>query len=82
MDEVSGDENFAIQITFQKTGGIEGNYLSNTVDYVLWYFKKKGIGKFRILLLDRKSGHTSLDRYDACSGIKYACTSFFKMESK
>ncbi len=64
MDEVFGDSNFVVLVTFQKTGGIEGNYVSNTVDYVLWYAKERGIGKFRRLLTDRKTGHTSLDRYD------------------
>ena len=39
MDEVFGEDNFIRIISFQKTGGIEGNFLSNTVDYVLWYGK-------------------------------------------
>lgn len=64
MDEVFGDENFVVQIGFQKTGGIEGNYLSNTVDYVLWFAKSKTKGKSRRLMTERKAGHTSLDRYD------------------
>ncbi len=37
MDEVFGEDNFIVLISFQKTGGIEGNYVSNTVDFVLWY---------------------------------------------
>jgi len=64
MDEVFGDGNFVVQIGFQKTGGIEGNYLSNTVDYVLWFAKSKSKGKYRRLMTERKAGHTSLDRYD------------------
>jgi len=64
MDEVFGDGNFVVQIGFQKTGGIEGNYLSNTVDYVLWFAKTKSKGKYRRLMTERKAGHTSLDRYD------------------
>jgi adenine-specific DNA-methyltransferase len=64
MDEVFGEDNFIILISFQKTGGIEGNYLSNTVDYVLWFTKNREKGKFRKLMIERKAGHTSLDRYD------------------
>ncbi|MCA9498576.1 MAG: site-specific DNA-methyltransferase [Nitrospira sp.] len=64
MEEVFGDDNFIVLITFQKTGGIEGNYLANTVDYVLWFAKSRANGKFRRLMTERKAGHTSLDRYD------------------
>jgi adenine-specific DNA-methyltransferase len=64
MDEVFGEDNFVILINFQKTGGIEGNYLSNTVDYILWFAKSRANGKFRRLMAERKAGHTSLDRYD------------------
>ncbi|MGK2915395.1 MAG: site-specific DNA-methyltransferase, partial [Porticoccaceae bacterium] len=64
MDEVFGDSNFVVLITFQKTGGIESNYLSNTVDYVLWYAKNRELGKFRRLMNQRKAGEASLDRYD------------------
>ncbi|MBS4023398.1 MAG: site-specific DNA-methyltransferase [Dethiobacter sp.] len=64
MDEVFGSHQFIVLITFQKTGGIEGNFLQNTVDYVLWYAKDKSKAKYRRLLLPRRLGHTSLDRYD------------------
>ncbi|MBV5285230.1 MAG: site-specific DNA-methyltransferase [Methyloversatilis discipulorum] len=64
MDEVFGEDNFVVLISFQKTGGIEGSYVSNTVDFVLWFAKCRANGKFRRLLTERKAGHTSLDRYD------------------
>ena len=64
MDEIFRPENFVVLITFQKTGGIEGQLLQNTVDYVIWYAKDRTITKYRKLLQPRKSGHTSLDRYD------------------
>ncbi|KWV49708.1 DNA methylase [Rhizobium altiplani] len=64
MDEVFGEENFVILIAFQKTGGIEGKFLSNTVDYIIWYAKNINLTKYRRLLAKRKEGHTSLDRYD------------------
>jgi adenine-specific DNA-methyltransferase len=64
VDEVFGEENFIVQINFQKTGGIEGNYIVNTADYILWFAKDKKQGKYRELKLARRAGHTSLDRYD------------------
>lgn len=64
MDEVFGPENFAGMISFQKTGGMEGNLLPPTVDYLLWYAKDKDCIKYRQLYTDRKPGDTSLDRYD------------------
>ncbi|CBE69097.1 MAG: site-specific DNA-methyltransferase [Candidatus Methylomirabilis oxygeniifera] len=64
MDEVFGEKNFVVLISFQKTGGFESEFLSNTVDYVLWYLKERNSAKYRGLLTDRRAGHTSLDRYD------------------
>ncbi len=64
MDEVFGEDNFVVLINFQKTGGIEGNYISNTADFIIWFAKDRSKGKFRQLKLPRRAGHTSLDRYD------------------
>jgi adenine-specific DNA-methyltransferase len=64
LDEVFGNQNFAGIISFQKTGGIEGNLLPPTVDYLLWYAKNREQIKYRQLYLERKLGDTSLDRYD------------------
>ena len=64
MDEVFGDENFIVQISFQKTGGIESSYLASTADYVIWFSKNKNFLKYRPLFLPRKIGEKSLDRYD------------------
>lgn len=64
MDEVFGAENFVGIISFQKTGGIETNLLSSTVDFLLFYAKDKNRIKFRQLYRDRVVGDTSLDRYD------------------
>jgi adenine-specific DNA-methyltransferase len=71
MDEVFGEDNFIVLISFQKTGGIEGNYVSNTVDFVLWFAKSRTNGKFRRLMTERKAGHTSLDRYDQYQESEY-----------
>ena len=64
MDEVFGDENFVVQIGFQKTGGLAGRYLESTQDYILWYAKRKKDLLFHQLYTERKEGNTSLDRYD------------------
>ena len=82
MDEVFGDDNFIVLISFQKTGGIEGNYLSNTVDYVLWFAKDRANGKFRRLMTERKAGHTSLDRYDKYQESEFRIRSLTSDEKK
>ena len=64
MDEVFGSENFVSMIAFQKTGGKSSDLLSNTVDYIIWYAKDKLCVKYRPLYDKRKSGDTSLERYD------------------
>jgi adenine-specific DNA-methyltransferase len=64
MDEVFGAENFAGIISFQKTGGVEGNLLPPTVDYLLWYGKDKSKVKYKQLYVNRTLGDTTLDRYD------------------
>jgi adenine-specific DNA-methyltransferase len=64
LDEVFQPSNFVALVTFQKTGGIESNLLSSTVDYLLWYAKDAGKAKFSRLYNFRRIGDTSLDRYD------------------
>ena len=64
MDEVFGMENFCAQIFIQKTGGLPGNLLPTSGDYVLWYAKNRNLVKYRQLYLPRLTGELSLDRYD------------------
>ncbi|MCZ6803685.1 MAG: site-specific DNA-methyltransferase [Proteobacteria bacterium] len=64
MDEIFGKVNFVCQITFQKTGSIASNYISSTVDYIVWYAKNKKHLKYRPLFLPRTQGENGLDRYD------------------
>ncbi|MFH1974322.1 MAG: site-specific DNA-methyltransferase [Pseudomonadota bacterium] len=47
MDEVFGDENFAGQIAFRKTGAFESTLLGQTTDYLLWFGKIRGSMKYR-----------------------------------
>jgi len=64
MDEVYGQDNFICLINFQKTGSLAGGFLPGTVDYILWYAKRKPSAKYRQLFKARAQGTTSLDRYD------------------
>ena len=80
MDEVFGENEFVVQIAFQKTGGIEGNLLTNTVDFVLWYSKNRMSAKFRRLLIQRRVGHTSLDRYDQYQQSEFVSRALSKDE--
>ena len=64
MDEVFGEENFIAQISFQKTGSLSSSFLSNIVDYIIWYAKDKNSCKYNQLYNFRESGSSSLDRYD------------------
>ena len=82
MDEVFGEENFIRLVAFQKTGGIEGSFLSNTVDYVLWYARNKIETKYHRLLIERKIGHTSLDRYDQYKNEDLTTRALSKEEKK
>jgi adenine-specific DNA-methyltransferase len=69
LDEVFGEENFVVTIEFQKTGSLTGKLISSTVDYLIWYAKKKNEVKFRQLFRFRESGTTALDRYDYVENI-------------
>jgi adenine-specific DNA-methyltransferase len=54
MDEVFGDENYVIQITFATTGGFETTALSRTGDNIIWYCKDKERLKYRQLFLRKE----------------------------
>lgn len=64
MDEVFGTENFGSIISFQKTGSIAARLLGTTVDYVVWYLRRKEAAKYNQLYVNRVAGDPSLDRYD------------------
>lgn len=64
MDEVFGSENFCCLIQVQKTGGQSTDLLASTVDFIVWYAKKKANVKYRQLYLERAAGDLSLSRYD------------------
>ncbi len=53
MDEVFGEENFVVTISFQKTGSIEGELIEPINNYLLWYGKDKNRIKFNPLYENR-----------------------------
>lgn len=64
MDEVFGSENFCSLIQVQKTGGQASELLSSTVDFIVWYAKRKDTVKYRQIYLQRSAGTLALERYD------------------
>jgi adenine-specific DNA-methyltransferase len=56
MDEVFGEENFVAQIPFGKTSGSTGDFLGNTIDFVIWFATNKDSLKFRNYWIEKKPG--------------------------
>lgn len=53
MDEVFGEENFVSLVSVQKTYGFSADAISNVVDYVIWFAKRKPFAKIRHLYRDK-----------------------------
>jgi adenine-specific DNA-methyltransferase len=64
LDETFGANNFVGIVSFQKTGGLLAHQLISTVDFLVWYARDKDKMKWHRLYEERRSGDTSLDRYD------------------
>ena len=56
LDEVFGAENFVSLITFSKTTGTTGEFLSSTADYLLFYAKDREFLKYRQLYRQKEIG--------------------------
>lgn len=63
MDEVFGDENFVSQISTKTSGGSTGEFLSNVIDTILWYSKKRDRLKYRTLNKTKGVGEEGADKY-------------------
>ncbi len=63
MDEVFGDENFSGQISVSKTTGQTSDFLANTNDYILWFFKDRLKAKFRQPLFSKEIGGEGVSGY-------------------
>ena len=58
-----GSENFVSQISFAKTTGFSGEYLSNVSDYIVWYGKDKKQTKYRALYNEKQAGEAGATAY-------------------
>jgi adenine-specific DNA-methyltransferase len=63
LDEVFGQNQFISQISFAKTTGFSSNYLSNIVDYILWYGKNKDYLKYREQYTKKEAGDIGATAY-------------------
>ena len=63
MDEVFGEDNLVSQISFSKTTGFSGRYLSNVSDHILWFAKNLDNLKYRELALPKRPGTAGATAY-------------------
>ena len=73
MDEVFGSDNFVSQISFAKTTGFSGNYLSSVCDTLIWYAKSLPVMKYRELYKEKTAGDEGASKYrpvDTFSGLQ------------
>ena len=61
LDEVFGVQQYICTVAAQKTGSVTGDFLGSTVDYVLWYCRKKDAAKFRRLFVGRGADEKVLE---------------------
>ena len=63
MDEVFGQDNLISQIVFQKTSGATADFLGGTLDYILWYARRREAAKFRSLFFIKSPGEEGATKY-------------------
>lgn len=63
LDEVFGSENFVSLISFAKTTGFSGLFLSNVSDYIVWYSKNLTSMKYRQLHKPKEAGEAGATAY-------------------
>ncbi|GIK48239.1 MAG: site-specific DNA-methyltransferase [Alphaproteobacteria bacterium] len=63
LDEVFGEENLIAQIAYQKTTGATSDFLPGTLDYILWYGRKREATKYRPLFQLKTLGEEGATRY-------------------
>jgi adenine-specific DNA-methyltransferase len=56
MDEIFGSKNYISQISFIKTSSSTKDFISPTVDFLLWYGKEKAVTKYHALMLEKVPG--------------------------
>jgi adenine-specific DNA-methyltransferase len=63
MDEIFGDDNYVVSITFKKTSGSSSDLLASVADTALWYSKDKERLKHRHLLRVKQVGGDGGSQY-------------------
>lgn len=75
MDEVFGSDNFCSMICFNKTGGLQSNFLYGVFDFVLWYAKDKNKIKYHPLFSEKEPGEEGGSKYTRVELIDGSTTS-------
>ena len=70
LDEVFGKSQFVSLISYAKTTGFSGSYLSSVSDYIIWYSKSIDLLKYRPLYSEKKAGSKGASRYRPVSRIR------------
>ncbi|MCP5232754.1 MAG: site-specific DNA-methyltransferase [Zoogloeaceae bacterium] len=63
LDEVFGAKNFIAEIAFKTTSTFTSNFLSRSVDHVLWYARDVGAAKYRTLYQPKTLADDKGDRF-------------------
>jgi adenine-specific DNA-methyltransferase len=69
MDEVFGEDNFVSQISFAKTTGFSGRFISNVSDHILWFARDSGRMKYRSILRPKEPGEPGATAYYSLSEL-------------
>ncbi|MBA3944783.1 MAG: site-specific DNA-methyltransferase [Herpetosiphonaceae bacterium] len=70
LDEVFGEDNFVSIVTYAKTTGFSGSYLSSVSDYIIWYSKHVDSLKYRSIQVSKQAGEEGASKYRPASTIK------------
>ena len=69
MDEVFGRNNLVNTISFSKTTGFSGKYLSSVTDYLVWYARDYTQLKYHQLTLEKRAGEEGGTKYRPVQNI-------------
>ncbi len=78
MDEVFGEENYVVSITFAKNSGATDDKLASPFDHIIWFAKNSSSTKFRRLYYEKIAGGDFGGRYNKIreeDGLRRALTS-------
>ena len=78
MDEVFGRNNLVSTISFSKTTGFSGRYLSSVTDYLVWYARDHSQLKYRQLTSEKLAGEEGGTKYREIQNISALKNSNFE----